>query len=649
SRSRSSNRGRSSSLAAPPRLAAPRCGPAPAAQESGERLSSMGQAPSAAEDLPGEQRLSGTSQAPSAAEDLPGEQRGARVGEIRAMLDALGFDLRAGFSERRLRELVQQEVYWLGPELRDPSNGYYLAAGIKILLGGGGKGGTLPRGYSVDVRLGHGAATVTLLAGQHGKQTMLEACGINRRATVFLSHWQGEPVRDTLSGMEDFVQRASKSSDEPVFWLDFFGLDQNNITWTKDKERTKRTIMGPTTLAVMMSPWEGGKTLQRAWCCLEIALHALVGHDIVIVLTPAEKERFLDAFRKDFHSIMNNTCTVDVLKAEATKKEDKEWVVKEMQAVEGGVPKINQMIISSIFAALTQVARSAVESAGGDKDAEVAMLCNNLARLLKARGQYGAETEGLMRRALAIGEKALGPQHLDVAIWCNNLARLLQAQGQCGAEAEGLMRRALAIGEKALGPQHPAVATWCSNLATVLQARGQCGAETEGLMRRALAIGEKALGPQHPHVATGCSNLVQLLQDRGQCGAETEGLMRRALAIGEKALGPQHPAVATRCNNLARLLQDQGQYGAETEGLMRRALAISEKALGPQHPDVAIRCNNLARLLQDRGQYGAETEGLMRRALAIGEKALGPQHPAVATYSNNLAALLRARGQCGVQ
>ncbi|CAK0905610.1 unnamed protein product, partial [Prorocentrum cordatum] len=382
--------------------------------------------------------------------------------------------------------------------------------------------------------------------------------------------------------------------------------EQHHLDERQGSERTKRTIMGPTTLAVMMSPWEGGKTLQRAWCCLEIALHALVGHDIVIVLTPAEKERFLDAFRKDFHSIMNNTCTVDVLKAEATKKEDKEWVVKEMQAVEGGVPKINQMIISSIFAALTQVARSAVESAGGDKDAEVAMLCNNLARLLKARGQYGAETEGLMRRALAIGEKALGPQHLDVAIWCNNLARLLQA-------------------------------------------RGQCGAETEGLMRRALAIGEKALGPQHPHVATGCSNLVQLLQDRGQCGAETEGLMRRALAIGEKALGPQHPAVATRCNNLARLLQDQGQYGAETEGLMRRALAISEKALGPQHPDVAIRCNNLARLLQDRGQYGAETEGLMRRALAIGEKALGPQHPAVATYSNNLAALLRARGQCGVQ
>ncbi|CAK0905589.1 unnamed protein product, partial [Prorocentrum cordatum] len=376
--------------------------------------------------------------------------------------------------------------------------------------------------------------------------------------------------------------------------------EQHHLDERQGSERTKRTIMGPTTLAVMMSPWEGGKTLQRAWCCLEIALHALVGHDIVIVLTPAEKERFLDAFRKDFHSIMNNTCTVDVLKAEATKKEDKEWVVKEMQAVEGGVPKINQMIISSIFAALTQVARSAVESAGGDKDAEVAMLCNNLARLLKARGQYE-------------GPRAAAPRR----------GHLVQQPGPA-PPGPGPVRRG-GRGAHAAGPGH----------------------RREG--PRAAAPRRGHLVQQPGHGPPGPGNLVQLLQDRGQCGAETEGLMRRALAIGEKALGPQHPAVATRCNNLARLLQDQGQYGAETEGLMRRALAISEKALGPQHPDVAIRCNNLARLLQDRGQYGAETEGLMRRALAIGEKALGPQHPAVATYSNNLAALLRARGQCGVQ
>ncbi|CAK0864513.1 unnamed protein product [Prorocentrum cordatum] len=514
---------------------------------------------------------------PCAAEELPGEQRGARVGEICNMLDALGFDLRAGFTERRLRELVEQEVDRLRPEFRDPSHGYYLAADIKILLGGGGKGVTLPRGYSVDVRLRRGAVIVTLLAGQHGKQPMLEACRINCRATVFLSHCQAEPVRDTLHGIEDFVQRASKSSDGPPCWLDFFGLDQNNITWTKDKERTKRTIMGPTSLAVMMSPWEGGMILQRAWCCLEIALHALAGHGIIIiiiiiiVLTPDEKERFLEVFRKDCDSIMRNVCMVDVLKAEASKLEEKESVVMEMQAVEGGVPKIHQMIISSMFAALTQVARNAIESAAYGKDAaaQVATDCSNLATPLQAQGECGAQTEELMRRALAIDEKALGPQLPRVATGCNNLATLLCARGACGAQTEELMRRALAIDDKALGPQHPRVATGCNNLAQLLQARGECGAQTEELMRRALAIDEKALGPQLPRVATGCNNLAQLLQARGACGAQTEELVRRALAIDDKALGPQHPRVATGCNNLE---------------LMRRALAIDEKALGPQLP-----------------------------------------------------------------
>ncbi|CAK0905582.1 unnamed protein product, partial [Prorocentrum cordatum] len=260
--------------------------------------------------------------------------------------------------------------------------------------------------------------------------------------------------------------------------------EQHHLDERQGSERTKRTIMGPTTLAVMMSPWEGGKTLQRAWCCLEIALHALVGHDIVIVLTPAEKERFLDAFRKDFHSIMNNTCTVDVLKAEATKKEDKEWVVKEMQAVEGGVPKINQMIISSIFAALTQVARSAVESAGGDKDAEVAMLCNNLARLLKARGQYGP---GPVRRGDR-GAHAAGPGH--------------QREGPRAAAP----RRGHPVQQPGPAPPGPGPVR-----------RGDRGAHAAGPGHR--REGPRAAAPRRGH----------LLQQPG-CAAEGPGAVRRTVA-----------------------------------------------------------------------------------------------------------------------
>ncbi|CAK0905601.1 unnamed protein product, partial [Prorocentrum cordatum] len=416
SRSRSSNRGRSSSLAAPPRLAAPRCGPAPAAQETSQQHGSSSQCGRGSARGAASQRHESSSQC------------GRRSARGAAGCSRRGDPRHAG------RPRLRPAGWLLGaaPAGAGPAGGLLARARAP-----GPVQRLLPRrGHQDPVgRRREGRHAAARLQRRRASGTRRSDCDPPGRPAREADHAGG--VRHQPPSDRFFVALAGGTCPRHAVWhgglraagqqvqrragvlagLLWLRPEQHHLDERQGSERTKRTIMGPTTLAVMMSPWEGGKTLQRAWCCLEIALHALVGHDIVIVLTPAEKERFLDAFRKDFHSIMNNTCTVDVLKAEATKKEDKEWVVKEMQAVEGGVPKINQMIISSIFAALTQVARSAVESAGGDKDAEVAMLCNNLARLLKARGQYGAETEGLMRRALAIGEKALGPQHLDVAIW----------------------------------------------------------------------------------------------------------------------------------------------------------------------------------------------------------------------------------------
>ena len=59
------------------------------------------------------------------------------------------------------------------------------------------------------------------------------------------------------------------------------------------------------------------------------------------------------------------------------------------------------------------------------------------------------------RRALAIDERALGPNHPGVATDLNNLAELLRAKGDY-ASAEPLYQRALAIREEKLGPDHPA-------------------------------------------------------------------------------------------------------------------------------------------------------------------------------------------------
>jgi tetratricopeptide (TPR) repeat protein len=269
-------------------------------------------------------------------------------------------------------------------------------------------------------------------------------------------------------------------------------------------------------------------------------------------------------------------------------------------------------------------------------------IMNALGALLYAKALL-AETEPLMRRALAINETSLGPDHPVTAALLNNLAQLLQATSR-PAEAEPLMRQTLAITEKNVGSDDPEVATRLNNLARLLQVTNRLG-EAEPLMRRALAIDEKSYGPDNPNVAIDFNNLALLLQEANRL-SEAEPLMRRALTIDEKHFGPDHPATANRLNNLAVLLYDTNRL-SEAEPLMRRALAIDEKSFGPHHPTVAIRLNNLAQFLRGTDRL-AEAEPLARRHVAIFlefTRRMGHPHPHLEDALENYIGLLAAMGK----
>jgi len=71
--------------------------------------------------------------------------------------------------------------------------------------------------------------------------------------------------------------------------------------------------------------------------------------------------------------------------------------------------------------------------------------------------------QAVSRRALSIRKKLLGAEHPDTAQSMNNLAELLRAKGDYEA-AEPLYRRALDIFTKVLGEQHPNTITVSGNL-----------------------------------------------------------------------------------------------------------------------------------------------------------------------------------------
>jgi tetratricopeptide (TPR) repeat protein len=241
-------------------------------------------------------------------------------------------------------------------------------------------------------------------------------------------------------------------------------------------------------------------------------------------------------------------------------------------------------------------------------------------------------------RIQALLQKWIRPKDVKTASSLNNLAELLKNKGDYDG-AEPLYRRALAITEKVLGAEHPSTANSLNNLALLLSNKGDYD-RAEPLSRRALAIRELLLGAQHPLTAISLNNLALLLLNKGDYDG-AEPLYRRALTIFEQGVGAEHPLMAGSLINLASLLSNKGDYDG-AEPLFRRALAIYEQVLDAQHPDMANLLHNLAHLLQNKGDYDG-AEPLYRTSLKIVEKKLGMEHPTTAEYRNCLANFFKSK------
>ena len=92
----------------------------------------------------------------------------------------------------------------------------------------------------------------------------------------------------------------------------------------------------------------------------------------------------------------------------------------------------------------------------GDDSSEYAIQLNNLAEVLRAKGDL-PEAEKLFREALAIDAATIGTAHPDYAIDLNNLAGVLYEQQQT-AQAREMLQQALDILTAALPADHPNIA-----------------------------------------------------------------------------------------------------------------------------------------------------------------------------------------------
>lgn len=149
----------------------------------------------------------------------------------------------------------------------------------------------------------------------------------------------------------------------------------------------------------------------------------------------------------------------------------------------------------------------------GSESPETAQDLNNLATILRARGDLGG-AQTLLEEAAGIRERICGPESVELAESLNNLSNVIRLRGDV-VNAEAYSRRVLSIRRARLPEDHPAIAQSLDNLGVVLAQRGQFDEAIE-LVRQASSIYRRVHPDGHPDLATNLFNLGSLLCLRGR-------------------------------------------------------------------------------------------------------------------------------------
>ncbi|XRB09944.1 kinesin light chain 3 [Pycnococcus provasolii] len=455
-------------------------------------------------------------------------------------------------------------------------------------------------------------------------------------ATVFVSHaWKYTFV--------DVVDALSSLSDNAYVWFDVFTVNQHASLqvpsdWWFTTFKEAVASIGHTVLVLM--PWDDPIPLTRAWCIWEILSTIDDSKAKLEICLPAVEQKAFANFLVDegADKVIVKMIGMDVQRAEAWKKDDRDAILNAVKKYRGGPSEVNKLIKDQMR---SWVVESAVSALGtlDKKTRATSELLMDVAELLRQQGKY-ADAEPLYREALDGRRRELGDAHPDTLKSINNLAILLENQGKY-ADAEALYREALDGRRRELGDAHPDTLTSINGLATLLC--DQCKyADAEPLLREALDGRRRELGDAHPDTLKSINNLAILLSGQGKY-ADAEALYREALDGRRRELGDAHPNTLDSINNLAILLSTQGKYD-DAEPMYREALDGSRRELGDAHPDTLDSINNLALLLRQQGKYD-DAEPLHREALDGYRRELGDTHPDTLDSINNLALLLSGQGK----
>ena len=329
----------------------------------------------------------------------------------------------------------------------------------------------------------------------------------------------------------------------------------------------------------------GPAALTRAWCIFELAKALALRRTLHVLLSPASVRLFEARMTKHaaefadglagFQWIGQILGRIDVKLAQISKAVDREYIVREVKTLDGGLGAINANVMGALRGWLTSEAKALLARLP-EAERWTSVLCNNVAIMLEEVGRL-AEAEELKREVLAAERKKGGARGPNTLIALGNLALNLMQQGKL-AEAEPLFRESLEARRATFGDNDQDTLSAVGNLGRVLQEQGKLE-EAEPLLVEAVAWAKK--NGINPFAI--CS-LVELRREQGRL-AEAEEELSWLMEHARNVFGPQAQDTLHAEATAARLKHAQPGGAAAGQAELRAVVERMGEFLGAAHQD----------------------------------------------------------------
>ena len=328
----------------------------------------------------------------------------------------------------------------------------------------------------------------------------------------------------------------------------------------------------------------GPAALTRAWCIFELAKALALRRTLHVLLSPASVRLFEERMTKHwfadrlggFEWIGQILGRVDVKLAQISKAVDREYIVREVKTLDGGLGAINANVMGALRGWLTSEAKALLARLP-EAERWTSVLCENVAEMLEEAGRQ-AEAEELQREILAAEREKGGARAPYTLAALANLAVNLKKQGKL-AEAEPLFREVVEARRAVSGDDHVSTQITVGNLGMVLQEQGRLE-EAEPLLVEKSAW-DKKNNVTNPIAI--CS-LVELRREQGRL-AEAEEELGSLVANMRRLLGPQHQFTLLAEATAARLKHAQPGGAAAGQAELRAVVERMGEFLGAAHQD----------------------------------------------------------------